>query len=636
MKISYQWLKEYIDIKTDPEKLCEDLSNFGFTVESLVKYEDDYILDLEINPNRGDCLSIKGIARELSALYQLPLINQDIKFNDSQLNKTIDVSVINPSICPRYTARIIDNIKIQPSPDWMQKKLQSYGFRPINNIVDITNYVMVATGQPLHAFDWNKIGGQKMNIGTAKDGDKITTLDGKRYNLPNDSIVIRDGEDKIFDLAGIMGGETSEVDGQTKTIILQGAIFDPKLIRRSSKLLNLVTDASYRYERSVDYNGTIEGVNLATELINKLNNNIVVSDLIDKKFVETPDSVIELDTQKVNSFLGVKVTKEKMIENLTRLGFVIAKQSDILLNVIIPSYRQSDVKIWQDLAEEIARVYGYGEIVNNLNENKEPLLKNDEWEKRNTLSALLKNLGFYQNISFTFINEKQLTLVDTNSQDIVKINNPLSADNHFLQPSMKASLLQHIAKNPWAPDIAVFEIGKVFRGNEEKWQLGVATTKNNQILIDLFLSDINYEGEIETIDQKILDFYKIRRPIKCILIDVNKIKIDKNEKLPPLVTEEFREISKYPPSVRDLAFVVDDTVNAQDVIEEICNNFNNILFTELFDEYKSEKLGQNKKNLAFHLWFQKLNGPVEEMEIEKDVKNIIKLIEKKFGGKLRS
>lgn len=290
MKVSLNWLKDYIDIDKTPEELAEDLSLFGHEAEvdrpeRSRGISSDAIIDLEITPNRGDCLSILGIAREVSAMYNTKLKYSTSKLRSivvTNLDKKIEVEIEKPEICPRFTARIIDNIKIGESSKQIQERLTTYGFRPINNIVDITNYVMVATGQPLHAFDYDKIKDGVMNIRQAKKGEEVKTLDGQNRVLDDGAIVIEDDE-KIYDLAGIMGGIKSEVDENTKTIILQGAIFDPILIRKTSKYLNHVTDASYRYERGVDFEGTITGVDLAAEMIKESCPEAKVGELIDQK-----------------------------------------------------------------------------------------------------------------------------------------------------------------------------------------------------------------------------------------------------------------------------------------------------------------------------------------------------------------
>ena len=378
MKVSVNWLKDYIDIDKTPEQLADDLSLFGHEAESIEKIGDDTVLDLEITPNRGDCLSVLGIAREIAALYNTKLRITKYEVREEKIDKKIEIKIADPPLCSRFTARIIDGVKIGDSPKWMQEMLASYGFRPVNNIVDVTNYVMVATGQPLHAFDYDKIQDGFINIRSAKKGDEVITLDGKNRVLNEGAIIIEDSE-KIYDLAGIMGGIKSEVDEKTKTIILQGAIFDPILIRKTSKYLNYTTDASYRYERGVDYEGTITGVDMATSLIQEISKEAKVSKLIDIRSQKPEEIAIKLDLAMANKLLGTNISKNEADKYLTRLGFNIDNDT-----VQVPSYRAFDVKIWHDLAEEIACVYGYNNIKKSQIASKMPKGKaqteNDEFK----------------------------------------------------------------------------------------------------------------------------------------------------------------------------------------------------------------------------------------------------------------
>lgn len=633
MRISYEWLKDYLEITKTPSELADDLSNFGFQVESMEKIDSDTVLDLEVNPNRGDCLSILGIAREMAALYRLPLKNysKNAVLDEQKLDKTIEPEVSDPKICPRITLRIIDNIKIGPSPAWLQQRLKSYGFRPINNIVDITNYTMIAIGQPLHAFDLVKIKNGRMNIRLSKKDEKLTTLDGKNRVLPPEAIIIEDDE-KIYDLAGIMGGANSEVSDKTKTIVLQGAIFDSVLIRRTSKYLSLATDASYRYERGVDFKGTIDGVNLAAKLIKETSPLAKIGPIIDRKFQELPPTLIMLDSAKINKLLGTNLLASQIRESLELLGF----QHLAFNEMSVPSYRSYDVKIWQDLAEEIARVYGYEKIEENawLKEKRPP--ENKQWQKREIVKDKLRVLGLTELDSFAFIDKEKLQLLGFDPDNCLEIDNPLSAETQYLRPTLVFSLLAHLAKNPWAPEIVSFEIGKVFQKGQEFWQVGLVAIGKSAALLQKASAEIGGQEEIVNIEQKILDIYKIRRPVKLVVVDFEKIDIQ-----PVLIENQFsvvlyRKISKFPPTVRDLAFVAEKNIIAENIRREILKISPKILLVEIFDEFASEKFGPNKKNLAFHLWLQDLEGPILSEEVEKIIQEIISLIEDKFGAKLRS
>ncbi|MCX6806915.1 MAG: phenylalanine--tRNA ligase subunit beta [Candidatus Berkelbacteria bacterium] len=638
MKIPYSWLKDYVEIRRTPEQLADDLSLFGHEVESIEKIGKESVLDFEITPNRGDCLSILGMAREIAALY-----NQDVKHKQPHItlcdmDKDFGVVVSNPKLCLRYTARIINNIKITSSPKWLKERLALAGFRPINNVVDITNYIMIETGQPLHAFDYDKINtvGKKklLNIRQAKTGEKVTTLDNKERKLNQGALIIEDDQ-KIYDLAGIMGGFNSQVDSKTRNIILQGAIFDPVTIRKASKFLNHVTDASYRYERGVDFKGTVYAINLATELILKTNKVSKAGKLFDKIFYQYPETKITILASKINNLLGTKFSQIRINEYLTRLNFEV--DSD---QVTPPSYRYHDVKIWQDIAEEVARIYGYNNLAKHQIEKSNPKKTNTEWQIINALKDIISSQGYNEVYSYSFISKKELDLFKISSDQVIEVKKPLSPETQYLRPDILPSILKQISKNPWAPVIKVFEIENCFTKDKEFTQLIIAQNGSNKKQIEGLVSNIQTKCEILSVDQKILDYYKIRRPVIYTRIDIESL-VSQIKKIPQKYNIDFKQIkyqpiSKFPPTVRDLAFIVDKKVDTSKIIEEIKNTDKKILIVELFDEFMSDKFGSNKKNVAYHIWIQDLEKSPNEKEVNSIVDKILRRIEKKFSAKLRS
>lgn len=634
MKICYEWLKNYVEISKSAEELAADLTLFGHEAEGIEKVGKYNVLDFEITPNRGDCLSIYGMAREVAALYNIDIKKEEINIEGEDLKKNIDVKILDKSACPRYTARIIDNIKIGETPQQIKDYLATYGFRCLNNIVDITNYVMLITGQPLHAFDFDKLNDGVMNIRLSKKGEEVMTLDGKNHVLDDDTIIISDDE-KIYDLAGIMGGIKSEIDEKTKTIVLQGSIFDPVLIRRSSKYLHHTTDASYRYERGVDYQGTVYSVDLAAYLIKETCGEAKIGELIDIKSEEyqtTQATEIELDISKVNKLIGIDINIDSVKKYLERLGFVLDGNT-----VTVPSYRSYDIKIWQDLAEEIARVYGYNKIdkikmsVSDTNVN----IDND-WAKRETIKDILKENGFTEMYSYSFADKDKLEILGFDLKDCIETANPISPELKYLRPSLLPSLLAQISKNPWAPEINIFEIEKVFEKDAEKWQLAVVTVGKPENMLSSALQSLNLQVKIENVDQKVLDAYKIRRPVKFFICDVDKINIKKNKLKNEISENKYQLISKFPPTIRDLAFIVNNKKDTLEIEKEIRQISENILLVELFDEFSSDKFGKDSKNIAYHVWIQNMSDPVSEKESQEIVSKIIQLVENKFKAKLRS
>ncbi len=623
MKISYNWLKDYVEIDKSPDELADDLSMFGHQAESIQKLGNDSVLDLEITANRGDCLSILGIAREIAALYDIKLQIPHYEVKTKKIDKQIEVKIEKPEICPRFTARIIDNVKISESAKEIQERLATYGFRPVNNIVDITNFVMVATGQPLHAFDYDKIKDGLMSVRQAKAGEEVMTLDGQNRVLKDGAVIIEDNE-KIYDLAGIMGGFKSEVDEKTKTIILQGAVFDQILIRRTSKALNHITDASYRYERGVDFEGTIVGVDMASAMIQEACPEAKIGELIDKKMVNTNKTEIEFELAKINQLIGVEVDSSKARNYLERLNFKLQGS-----RATVPSYRAYDVKIWQDLAEEIARMHGYNKI-NKVHISKlKSQSRNLEFLKREYIKDLLKEIGFTEVYSYSFAEKDRIELLGGKISDCVEIANPLSPETQYLRPSLLPSLFAAAAKNPWAPEVNIFEIEKVFDKSEEKWQLGLVTSGKNADLLNKALEKLEIRKEPIMVAQTVLDRYKIRRPINYLLTDLEEIKIEAKNYSSALSQNKYRPISRLAPTVRDLAFLVAQDVNSEDVKGNILSVSPKILLVELFDEFTSDKFGPGQKNLAFHVW-------LEEAQAEDVFEQINSKIEKDFGAKLRS
>lgn len=624
MKLSFNWLKEFVDINVTPEKLGEDLTMFGHQVESIEKNGDDFILDFEITSNRGDCLSVLGMAREIAALYGLELRIKNQKLREEKLSKNIEVKITDSIACPRFSARVVDNIEIKESPKWMQEKLSTYGFRPINNIVDITNYVMVATGQPLHAFDYDKIKDGLMHVRLSKKAEEVMTLDGKNHVLPEKAIVIEDTE-KIYDLAGIMGGYKSEVDENTKTIVLQGAIFDPILIRKASKFLHHQTDASYRYERGVDYEGTMRGVDLAASLIQE-SCGAKIGELTDIKSEEYQKKNINIDLSKINKLIGIRIDSAKAADYLKRLGFETGDK-----DVTVPSYRDYDVRIWQDIAEEIARMYGYNKIGKNVIDKSESE-QNKEWKKREAIKEVCMTKGFTEVYSYSFADKDKIEELGFKLNDCVETSNPIAPELKYLRPDLLPLILSQIAKNPWDPQLRVFEIEKVFDKKGEKWQLGIAVTGKQEDYLNKVIDALKANVKIKSVDQKILDLYKIRRPVKYAIVDIDDVvDLSGQDILYEISSDKYQEVSKFPPTVRDLSFFVDLKTNETEIITSIKKINNRVLLVELFDVYEKE----DSKSLAVHIWLQDLNGPLNDIDANKIIEDIIKGLETKFQAKIR-
>ncbi len=364
----------------------------------------DYVIDYEITPNRGDCLSVLGIARELSAITGNPVKLPETIFpevNDS-ISNYISVEILSPELCPRYTAKLIKNIKIEESPLWLKNRLIAVGLRPINNIVDVTNYVMYEVGQPLHAFDYSFIEGKKIIVKTAQQGTIFKTLDEKEHELSDFNLLICDSNKPIA-LAGIMGGENSEVIDTTTDILLEAAYFNPTNIRKSAKQLGIQTDSSYRFERSIDIDNVLNASNRATYLMHKIANGEVIKGIVDSFTLKKKKLEITLRKKRLWSFTGEQIDFNLSKNILKNLGFKLKEENNDIAELIVPSYR-NDIFQEVDLIEEVLRIYGYDKINGELPISKQyPEYQYDFVKFIKDLKEFFKANGFSEAINYSFI-----------------------------------------------------------------------------------------------------------------------------------------------------------------------------------------------------------------------------------------
>ena len=609
--------------------------------QSLSHYiEPDALFEIEITPNRGDTLSHLGVARELSALLKKEYIKHEIKSDFLPQNlPALDIEVKSTD-CKQYFGLQIDNIKVGESPDWLKERLIKLGAKPINNVVDVTNYIMLDLGQPLHAFDADKVE-EGIIVRKADADERIIALDNHDYALNENILVIADHKKPIA-IAGVMGGVNSEVDRGTVSIILESAEFEPRNIRKTAKDLNLSTDASYRFERGIDSCGLEYAIARAAELVLQTTGGKIASDATFIGEAEKSTS-IEIEHDKINKLLGLKIEKEEIDSILVSLGFEIEGKK-----VIAPSWRH-DISIWQDLAEEIARIIGYNNVpFEDIPKTAVPI-KSPYYYKEFLKDILIKN-GFSEVMSYAFLNEADLKTIGLDSSDLLEIINPVSPENRFLRKSIIPNLLKIVAKNPTFDQVFVFEIGHAFTKTTEKVYLSIATSgKNAKNTIETAVKEIS---EISDIDPELFNIqemsadtlsrFKIKKPFAYVAeIDVELIvkglidkKIDPSFEISDKKVY-YREISRFPALTRDLAFIVDADQNSHkisDAIYEVSPLINRV---ELFDEFASDKFGINKKNVAFHLYLQHLERTLTDKEANDVVKDIIDKVSDKFDAKLR-
>ena len=649
--------------------------------DPISKYYGEIVMELDITPNRVDCLSITGIARDLSAR-----IDKEFKFkytNNHPNSKRYknNIQILDENICSRYTGVIIDNISISESPDWLKRRLISIGERPINNLVDITNYVMFEIGQPLHAFDLDKINEEKIYVRNSKKGEEIKTLDGNKRILDSHSIVIADNKSAIG-LAGIMGGKNSEIDIKTNSIFLESANFNPSIIRNTSKLLSLQTEASIRFERNLNPELTIYGLSRALDLILEICGGKTRSGILDNYNNKVIRKTIILDKKRLCKILGLEIDNEIISKTLNSLNFSydFDKLKDIW-KVETPFWR-SDITLPEDLYEEIARIVGYDSIPLKFISGEIPKWEpNKLFEYKNTLTDLLVGSGMYETISYSAISEEMLGILPdyVNNRKNISITNPISNEHAYLRKSLIPSIIMTASRNTnnWKKPIRIFETGNVFFQSEEKIQeqsysAGLLTGVSENSHWDITPREVDYfdgKGIIDYLSSKLRFNYflspyndAIYTKGKSVRIHDTKNEItfgylgmiseDMIEKLNfntssvvifELFLEElykssndliYKDFSQFPLAHRDLSLLIDTNVNFED-IKNIVLSEKFVIDCNVFDVYKGENLPEGKMGIAVRIFYQSNEGTLSWKNLQQIEKKILIQFEKKLGIKIR-
>ena len=703
MIFSYNWLQSYFKKRLPkPEKLAEFLTMHSFEVEDLKKIGKDWILDIDILPNRGsDCFSHIGIAREIGAVLNYKFQASNFKLKEDKKLKTrdfISVEVKDKKACPRYTARVIVGVKVASSPKWIQQRIEACGVRPINNIVDIVNYAMLETGQPLHAFDLEKLEGGKIIIRFANRRERIVSLDEENYDLNDDILVIAD-EKKPVAIAGIKGGKIPEVDKNTKIVALEAANFNLHSIRISSKKLDLKTDASWRFEHGIDPNLAEIAINRAAFLIRRIAGGKIAKGLVDIYPKKVLPKKIKLDLNYVGKLLGVEISQKEIIRILESLEFEVRRQKtedkeQIL--VTVPTERL-DILIPEDLIEEIGRIYGYEKI-----EARSPILpvaltkKNTDllWEKKT--KEIMKELGFIEVYNYSFISDKDAELLEKNigvnqrldrrksASTLIEVENPISSSAKYLRPSLLPNLLKVVKNNQKRFDeIKLFETGKVYQQEtnnsgqttgklvvEKKILGGIVDGKDkfyelkglvSALFENLGIVDVFFDPYQPIPEKASSVFWQIEKTAEIrqrqgntklgFLGEISgKVRefyqIEKPifgfeidfEKLVKLVEgeHEYEAPSPYPEVIRDIAVLVSIKTLADEVIQKIHFIGGKIIRdVEIFDIFQGPPLPEEKKNLAFRIIYQAKDRNLTSKEINKIQEKITKSLEKNSQWQVR-
>src|SRR3989344_2852917 len=469
MLIPLSWLKEYVDIKLPFPELAAKLSETGLTVEHWKEEGSDIIFDPEVTPNRPDWLSVYGIAREIAAVTNSHLKDLKRPSFPTKLSQKFEIKIKpNFEIVPRITSIIIRDVKVKPSPDWLQKRIKQIGLRPINNLVDITNYVLWTFGSPLHVFDYDKIRGHQIIVDLAKGGEPFRSLDGLNYTLPKNAIIIKD-VGRIIDLPPLKGGENSAISPETKNVLLHSIVCDPVLTRRTSQSLGLRIDSSAISERGVDPNGTVPAVKLALNMILDLAGGEVASELLDLKDHNFKPWTVEMGHHKLESVLGLKFEPKKVVQALVSLQLKpnmtnLTNKSNLIYAVEIPTFRP-DLKIEEDLIEEVGRLYGYNHFPKTLPASPVPTAKvayakNYDFEYE--VKQILQSAGYSEIYTYSLVSETQLIKLGINPGKTLRVDNPISSDYEYLRPALVGNLLDAYKLNQANfPQIKLFELGEV-------------------------------------------------------------------------------------------------------------------------------------------------------------------------------
>ena len=659
MKISYNWLKEYVKPLPKPEKLADLLTNHSFEVENIEKKGNDFIFDVDILPNRAhDCLCHIGVAREAAAINNLKFKIKNLKLVESKeldVKDFIDVKVENSGACLRYTARVITNVKVGPSPKWIVSGLKALGQKSINNIVDAANYIMFEMGQPLHAFDYDKVEGKKIIIRKAKKGEKITTLDNETCKLDQDILVIADSKSPLA-LAGVKGGKKAEISNKTKTIVLESANFSIQAIRATSKKTNIRTESSLRFEYGLDPNLASQAIDRVAGLIQEIIGGEVTKGIVDIYPKKVFPQKIKLNLEKVESVLGIKISKQEVIKYLKSLSFDV----DNSLRVTVPTLRQ-DIKIEEDLIEEVVRLIGYNNIPAEAPLGLLGVTKLDEvLSVTNKVKTIFEGLGFTEVYNFSFIGEDDLKKTGI-GEEYLELENPLSLDLKYLRKDLLINLLKNIKinlKTSIKQGIKIFELGKVYRKKgdeitEEKMLAGAIAGRVEKEKGERFYE---LKGVIDGLFNKLGITDHWYNPVECLSataevksgdekigwikeIDSNVVGFNLSfEKILKLAQEElvYQPSSSYPAAVRDLAILVYPGDRVADVLNVINNAGGELVRdVDLFDMYEGEEIPRNKKNLAFHIIYQSDEKTLKDEEVDKIQKRIIKALERKRGWEVR-
>ena len=628
---------------------------------------DDEVIDFELTANRGDLLSILGMAYEIGAIYDKPVKNIDLSYKEQgeDINNQFKVDIQTPN-CSIFLAKKVENVTIKESPDFIKTRLMASGIRPINNVVDISNYVMLETGQPLHFYDADRLG-NKIIVRMAKEQEKLTTLDGQERDLTEEDIVIADDKNAVG-LAGVMGGLTTEIEENTKNIIIESAIFDAVKIRMTSKKI-LRSEASLRFEKGLDSNRTYMAIDRACSLLEKYADAKVVTGIVKYDTTEREDKKISITAKNITDLLGIEISMDEILDVFRKLGFGV-KVNEGTIEVSVPR-RRLDISIKEDLIEEVGRIFGVDNI-----EGRLPVFpsKPGSYDKvTRQIRNKMISLGLNETLSYILVNDKEAKMYSTDEYEIVSLLDPMTEERNTLRYSIIPSLVKIYEYNKARSlkDISIFEIGKGFAKHGEEFK---EESKLCALMTGEYGLGINHKTQVDFyvikgVAEELLDylgygnrysfvvkenFPKEFHPYQTAYISVNNDIVGIIGRLHPNISKEptfvmeinldklldkkvgkmkFKEISKFPSVKKDIAVIIDKEKTSGEVAMAIKKAASNLLTK--FDVYTGANIDENKKSLAYSLTFEDSKKTLTDEEINKEMEKIIEFLSKKLNAELR-
>ncbi|WP_440971633.1 phenylalanine--tRNA ligase subunit beta [Megamonas funiformis] len=687
------------ELKLDLEKLPEEQKTGIFILPSDTPVGipakdvlglNDVVLEFELTANRADCFSVFGLVREIAAITGNKPHFPEIKVNEddnTKLNDIFSVEIADPDLCSRFSTRMLKNVKIGPSPEWMQQRLEGVGIRSINNVVDVTNFVMIELGHPMHAYDYDKITGKKLIARRAIEGEELHTLDDTSRKAKGEMLVIADSE-KAAGLAGIMGGFETEITDTTTTVVLESADFYGPCIRRTARACGLSSEASGRFERGVDSETTIKALDRAAQLLQEMGACTVCEGIVDVYPNPKQANYVTFTPEQINNHLGTNIAKDVMLNIITSVGFDVTKDENDEITVKVPSWR-NDVTCMADISEEIARLHGFDKIKSTLPNGVS--MQGTQSAKQtfiDKVKASLSSQGLYETISFALTNEETFNKLnipqDSPLRKAVPIMNPLSDEYPLVRTTLLSSIFDNLARNLARKndDVALFEVGSVFfpkalpvtelpdevvkiagaitgRRNAQGWNQTndmvdfydakgiieelLANLRVTRYTVEtgthyamhpgktaLFKKGRDVIATVGEVHPAVLSAYGITKPVYIFELDATIVMKYMAKDL------KYKALPKYPATSRDLAMLVDVDVNAADIEKAMTKAAGqNLTQITLFDVYTGKQVEEGKKSLAFSLTFQSNDKTLTDAEIDPAIEKIVAKLQKDFNANLR-